>query len=424
MLQIQQSAPGRWLAASVPGRLVVVECETPSTAFAESLWQAVAHSEDVQPVLDHLTRNGLLATPAFAVAEWDDAAPSGRGRFIVRGSARIVVGTAAGERQVSASGVSTWLEQVFEDVATFRVELDTAPKDEDILVPFSTGAAWVTRVRSSAEALEPSRADSSTVTEANHVDPSTVTEATVVESFESGPVAVIEAEVGYDHLFGATMMRSVEDAAVRDDERNDDGAQQLSSPVTPIGSGIVARAETTEVSATDVASSDHELGADEIGADKLGGNELGDHDGLTVFSGDIHKLRTARVDAAIEGNAPTTAVPSAAPGFVLQLTDGVRESLEGTVLVGRAPSASKVSGGRMPKLLTVGSADQDISRTHVQFAVEGDTVVVTDLHSRNGTLIVLPGKSPQKLRQGEPTSVIVGTLVDLGGGVTMTVGHA
>jgi hypothetical protein len=81
---------------------------------------------------------------------------------------------------------------------------------------------------------------------------------------------------------------------------------------------------------------------------------------------------------------------------------------------------SKVSGGSVPKLIAI-PGDQDISRNHVQFAVEGDTVVVTDLHSRNGTSVVLPGKAPQLLRQGEPTSVLVGTIVDLGGGVTITV---
>jgi hypothetical protein len=53
--------------------------------------------------------------------------------------------------------------------------------------------------------------------------------------------------------------------------------------------------------------------------------------------------------------------------------------------------------------------------------LEGDSVVVTDLHSRNGTLVVLPGKSPQKLRAGEPTVVIVGTVIDFGGGITLTV---
>ena len=53
--------------------------------------------------------------------------------------------------------------------------------------------------------------------------------------------------------------------------------------------------------------------------------------------------------------------------------------------------------------------------------MEGDSIVVTDLHSRNGTHVILPGKSPQKLRQGEPTAVIVGTVIDLGGGVVFTV---
>jgi hypothetical protein len=36
-------------------------------------------------------------------------------------------------------------------------------------------------------------------------------------------------------------------------------------------------------------------------------------------------------------------------------------------------------------------------------------------------MVILPGRQPQQLRQGEPTSVIVGTVVDLGGGVTFTV---
>ncbi len=57
----------------------------------------------------------------------------------------------------------------------------------------------------------------------------------------------------------------------------------------------------------------------------------------------------------------------------------------------------------------------------MHIAVEGGTVVVTDLHSRNGTQVVLPGKSPQRLREGEPTAVIVGTVIDLGGDVTLTV---
>jgi hypothetical protein len=105
----------------------------------------------------------------------------------------------------------------------------------------------------------------------------------------------------------------------------------------------------------------------------------------------------------------------------LVLSSGAREPLTQPILVGRSPSVSQVPGGKMPRLVTIGGTDQDISRTHARFALEGGTVVVTDLHSRNGTSIAMPGKDPQKLRAGEPTSVIVGTVVDLGGGVTFTV---
>jgi hypothetical protein len=57
----------------------------------------------------------------------------------------------------------------------------------------------------------------------------------------------------------------------------------------------------------------------------------------------------------------------------------------------------------------------------VRIAVEGGTIVVTDLHSRNGTTVVQPGRPPVKLRGGEPTPVLVGTVVDLGGGFEITV---
>jgi pSer/pThr/pTyr-binding forkhead associated (FHA) protein len=65
--------------------------------------------------------------------------------------------------------------------------------------------------------------------------------------------------------------------------------------------------------------------------------------------------------------------------------------------------------------------NQDISRTHAQIAFEGGTVVVTDLHSSNGTFVAVPGRSPQKLRAGEPTPVVVDTVIDLGDGATLTV---
>jgi hypothetical protein len=153
------------------------------------------------------------------------------------------------------------------------------------------------------------------------------------------------------------------------------------------------------------------------------------------LSGDLRALREAAASeqppapgsssaalARVDG-PPAPAVDEEA-GFTLRLPDGRSEPIDGMVVVGRAPSVSKMGGGRVPRLVTVDSIEHDISRNHVQLTVEGGTVVVTDLHSRNGTLIALPGKAPQKLRAGEPTSVIAGTVIDLGSGVTLGVVQA
>ncbi|TFD30039.1 FHA domain-containing protein, partial [Cryobacterium cryoconiti] len=144
------------------------------------------------------------------------------------------------------------------------------------------------------------------------------------------------------------------------------------------------------------------------------------HDGLTVMSGDLRTLRNA---AEAARPASVVAAPTGSTLFLL-LPGGGREALgQQPVVIGRAPSVSQVPGGQLPRLVSLGGADQDISRNHVRVTVEGDTVVVTDLLSRNGTVIVLPGRPPQKLRKGEAASVLVGTVIDLGGGVTLTVGE-
>jgi hypothetical protein len=138
----------------------------------------------------------------------------------------------------------------------------------------------------------------------------------------------------------------------------------------------------------------------------------GDHDGSTVLASSI--TRTGR-----QRRPRGKAAAPAAPSIAVVLPTGAREPLEGALVLGRSPSVSGVPGGQLPRLVTLSSGDQDISRSHVRIALEGGTVVVTDLHSRNGTTIVLPSGETQKLRGGEPTPVILGTVVDLGGGVEL-----
>ena len=154
----------------------------------------------------------------------------------------------------------------------------------------------------------------------------------------------------------------------------------------------------------------------------------GDHDGLTIASVDIRRLRAEREAAKAADAAPIrgddTDHARSQPRQTepqLRMPDGALEPIGHELVLGRAPSVSKVSGGRLPRLVTIGHGDPDISRSHVRLALEGGTVVITDLHSRNGTLVVAPGKPPVKLRAGEPTPVLIGTVVDLGGGCTLQV---
>lgn len=459
---------GGWFALVHDGRALLVEA---SAERAIELWPALVEGADA--LLDRLTATGLSSAPSFAFAEVD---ARGGLRTILRGPVAATISSASGPTERSGSGVATWREDADASATAVRLrhdgapaggaslpvvsgvvaaaELDidldrtevaapataapapaasTLPADRIDPAPVATSAASVppaptaaapapaatdpaqTPVEPDEEATAddgiddgidertsvlPRRTPTHSETE-TETEPEQVPELTVVPEQTILPTAGGQAESqaeakatdeedDYDYLFGSTVVRTVADAAVRDDEpvaveASPEAAPEPATESTPITEAFDLPAE-------------------------------GDHDGHTVMAADLAELRARRRE-----HGASVPPPAPAPSLHLLRHDGVVESLDQPVLVGRAPSVNQVSAGRMPRLVTVSSLGQDISRNHAQFTVEGGTVVVTDLHSRNGTFIVLPGKSPQKLRQGEPTAVIVGTVVDLGGGVTFTV---
>ncbi len=407
-VHFRPASTGGAIVVCSPTRLLVFGTG-PDAATVDSALAAAGQPAGLQTLLDLLTRNGLAATPPFALVDWADAA--GTVRAIVRGDLVVTVAAPTGEQRLSGSGVSTWTERSLAAVSAVTVVVDGATAVEAAgTLPLREGAAWVAALEVRVDAggasapvavsaaapivvpvVAPAAVPAAAPAEksvpaeqkkapAAEIDvEATRTDLPVVEAAPVAPVA--DPAESYDYLFGDTMFRSVADAAVHEHPE-------------PL-------AESSEPD----------------------GTTGGDHDGHTVLTSDIAKLRAGR-KARRDRQAPAEqTIVAAAPAqtIVLAVSTGVREALSQPILVGRSPSVSKVSGGQIPRLLTVGGADQDISRNHAQFALEGGTVVVTDLHSRNGTLITLPGKEPQKLRAGEPTSVLVGTVVDLGGGITLTV---
>ncbi|WP_394769350.1 FHA domain-containing protein [Lacisediminihabitans sp.] len=400
-MRIRQASSGGWLAVVRGTRLVAIG-RAPEKTVIDLAWDRLAESDGFQLLLDLLTRDGLAATPPFVLLEWD---ATGGCRVVVRGSASVTVTGAGGDQVVSGRGVSTWVERALDGVVAFALDVpDAVPMTPAGALPFEAGSAWIAGLtasltppqqKPSGQATTGTAAPTAAAVTADVDIEATVTEATVTEApansedqetAESVGATIVAlpdpapeapqevaADDGYDYLFGATVFRNVADAAVRADEPEESDA----APDAPVADG--------------------------------------DHDGHTVLTADIAGLRSKR---RAKGAPPA---PAPLQAFWLLLSTGAREALTQPILVGRSPSVSKVSGGQMPRLITMDTADQDISRNHAQVAVEGDTVVVTDLHSRNGTMVLLPGKEPQKLRAGEPTSVIVGTVIDLGGGVTLTV---
>jgi pSer/pThr/pTyr-binding forkhead associated (FHA) protein len=76
--------------------------------------------------------------------------------------------------------------------------------------------------------------------------------------------------------------------------------------------------------------------------------------------------------------------------------------------------------------MTVLSPGHDISRTHAQVEAEGWEIVVTDLHSTNGTAVVLGGADivRRRLAPGESMVVPLGSVLELGDGVSIAVDPA
>lgn len=451
MFDVQQTAAGEWAVVAAGGRALLVA----DRDRARLLGYRAALRAGFAETLDALVAGGLSRTPAFALL--DASAPTLL--LAVRGRATATVTAGGSARDVHAGTASSWLETQLDGAE--RVVLgatgDGLPLTDGIVwgdglswtaaeaaqdaeagepeggsrgqrdtgpVELAGSPAGATEAAGEAEAAEetvaapPSRppAEAEPADAHTRAPEATLTGVTVTGFAEETAVDAPAAEAdttGYDHLFGATMMRSVEEAAVRPDAEGEAPARiDLPTFITdsfPAGApgGNAAAAGSAGTGAAGTGSA----GAVSAGT----GSPAGDHDGMTVFSGDLPP-RPSRPFAE-----PVAPPLPARPAFSVLLSDGRREPLTAPVVVGRAPSVSAVPSLPGARPVTLTGAEDDISRSHVAVAVEGDSVVVTDLHSRNGTLIVLPGKSPQKLRSGEPTTVVVGTLIDLGSGATLSV---
>ncbi|AUI52084.1 FHA domain-containing protein [Arthrobacter crystallopoietes] len=179
----------------------------------------------------------------------------------------------------------------------------------------------------------------------------------------------------------------------------------------------------------------------------------GDHDGQTLLRRDLPKapktapapvpdpaqrpatgpMVLARVCPQGHANPPTSSNCSiCAAGLAddasqvqrpilgrMRLSTGEVIELDRAVIVGRQPSASRVQGNGMPRLVQVRSVSGDISRSHLEVRLEGWHVMLRDLKATNGTMLIREGQPPRRLGQGESMILLDGDIADLGDGISL-----
>lgn len=110
----------------------------------------------------------------------------------------------------------------------------------------------------------------------------------------------------------------------------------------------------------------------------------------------------------------TSPVPSVRTTYAYRIGEGEAIELDRPSYIGRRPSVPRIVSGETPRLVRVESPRREVSATHLEVRQVGGTVVITELRSTNGSVVMLPGSVPRKLRQGESVVVQPGTLVDIG----------
>ncbi|MBL0885446.1 FHA domain-containing protein [Myceligenerans indicum] len=543
--------------AVIRGETVVVLPGQADAGLLAELWTELAAASDgVAAALGVLTSvpGGLRAVPPFAVVSVQS---TGAAHVAVRGSGvGVAVATPAGSVQVTGQDVVSWSERVIEEPTSFVAALSTASTTsgaagpgglpvESAVVPVESVHRELVAGALSAAAPGPAAAKQDEVSGLEQIpevpgvspvpppppartEPAAGAGALPASSF-AGPAVpppsdspVPEAtKVGgddeYEHLFGETIMRSVEDAAVRiseDDEEEDespggpspDPSAPVAAPVASPGapepavpseapeptppaavsgavpgpgdepsrpagepgliSAIPGALPGSPVSATGGTPAAAHRAAAVSGVEQ---EEPDDHDGHTVMQSDLAALRgssgplpgaSAPGGPPVSGGVQILAVscpnghanppsrptcrtcgeplagePSTAArpplgrlvvttGSAQTGADGVRGEqivqLDRAVIVGRRPRTATTSASEIPRLVTVSSPNQDISRSHLEISLEEWHVLVADMATTNGTTLLRPGQPPRRLHPNEKEIVADGDVVDLGDGVTLT----
>lgn len=396
---------GSWFVVVGPGAVVALHPTAAAHLTAQSWRELSVTGDTFATVLKELASSygmDFSTLPPFVVISQEPDA----WRVVVRGDLTVAVTHSHGEvAEVTGSGATTWAEKSFTELECAELVVETASGPP---LPLDAGVAGFSTVR-----VAPAQLPSAPLPSPQPASPAADMEAPVSAATllpdQEEPPAPAPASHYDDMLTGDTRGGSTDEAAVR----NADDANLISA--VP---GVVKQ-PTTPASAAGKPSIQGPgprvpFPPPFPAPSTPPGAKPGDHDGQTMSLEQLAQLRKQLGTQFV----PPPVGPAKAPP-TMHVSTGESVSLDRSTVVGRRPQAVRASG-TVPQLVTVPSPAQDVSRSHVEFRMEGSDLVAVDLDTTNGTWLNRPGKDPVRLHPGEPTLVVAGDTFDIGDGVLIS----
>lgn len=372
--------PGDWVVLSGPTSVVLLEPAAPEwSTLINTIWESVLASASMSELAAVLAQHRIEEMPSFGAFFWTGAEM----RSLVRGSVT-VVDLATGDTVATGEGVQTWTEVGLDGVEQVRIDLQEMSGSTLLQLPLVVGA-----VTASSLVL----------------DASADAQVHSPQLEDSKPQRALEEDVAPDEVSWEQPAATEPTEYPRRPVLPDSAPSEVLAPV-PAETPPAPAVEPT-VGLGHFDRPDYEVpmyqpeGAAEAPVEEEEDN----------------------ADTALMGITGPPPGPERTVVAVLRATTGESAEVDRAVLVGRSPSPDRATADPHPRLMAVPSPGHDISRSHLQVEPQGWQVEVTDLHSTNGTLLVLPGSEmgPQRLDPGEPVTVPIGCRLDLGDGVSITV---
>jgi hypothetical protein len=379
--------PGDWVVLSGPTSLVLLEPPTHEWApLINTLWDEVVASRSIVDLAARLASFKIDALPSFGAFFWTADGM----RSLVRGNVSVI--DLATEKVVAdGEGIQTWSEVGLAGVSHIRID---TPYEGDVTLlelPLVVGAVRASSVV--LDASERARVSSPQIGAA-----ATPTEQTAELSLE---------EIATLQNADTQLMPSPFDEPESEAQAEDPTSHQPEVPAAP-----------------PVSDSAEDAGAAGPSSGFPPPEAAQDSAILAVMCEHGHANPPSSTRCRVCGSPLASQARQFVPGpvlAVLRASDGSTAEVDRPVLIGRAPSGNR-PGSRAPRLMTVQSPNHDISRTHLEVAPEDWQIVVTDLNSTNGTILVRPGAvDRQQLAPGEPVHVHLGSVIELGDGVSVLI---